>query len=188
MRRDLLVEHDIVEPEHDIVGGEKLAVGPSHALAQGEGELSRVCVRFPGLGYVGDQAIPIWRPDDQVFVAHEGVEAGRPRTEQGMAHRAAILTNGLQRFEDFRIGGQTLIQGRQFAGSHHLLPLRGLVHADPGFRYRCRLGRFSRRFGGFSRRFGGFSRRLRDFGSWRGGCTPTGSHEHRDQQQCGENH
>ena len=45
-----LFEVDVLEPEHEVVGGERRAVGPLHALAQEEREDLAVVADLPALG------------------------------------------------------------------------------------------------------------------------------------------
>src|SRR5207302_400571 len=105
-----------VPPEEDVVGGERLAVGPLQPLPQRQGERGAVRIEFPLLGQTRLNGV-LWiaRPTQHrvVVLATVGMEVGRARP--GQTPRATVLADPLNRLDYLRAGRQALLNGRQFA-------------------------------------------------------------------------
>ena len=127
--------------EAEVLGGEWVAVGPLHPLAQVERE-GHVVVRqlvIPGLVRL-DGTVEVH--PQRVLAALGRVAAVDPGMGAGAEHvqRAAVGTDFLQGYQHVRLDGKTLFQRRQVARGHHgRQHRRFLVLAVPGHRgRRCR--------------------------------------------------
>ena len=100
----------------DVVGAERLAVGPLRALAQ----LDRPdLVVGRGLGRLGDLRLDlgaVGREAEQRVVDHAHVVVGVGRAEERAAPHAAILADLVDHRHDQRVLRQAGIDGRQLAG------------------------------------------------------------------------
>ena len=126
----VLVPVDVLEPEHEVVGGERLAVAPLHARGAGAGRASgrrpasrspwrcsgRPCRRCSPrtAGGRGRRAAAIAVP-----------EVGR--TGEAAAPGAAVLADLVERLDDQRVLPDALGDRRQLAGLDQLGQLRGLL-------------------------------------------------------------
>ena len=133
IRGELLVQDDVLVPELDVLGGERLAGGPLDALAQGHGEhlgVARQLVVGGDVGRLGRQvagdAVELLDADQQVGFAPV---AGAVAAHEGVA---AVLADLLVGHHHVRVGGQALLDRRQVAGGHHLGQHRRLAERGDG--------------------------------------------------------
>lgn len=110
-----------VDGEHDVGGGERLAVRPPHPRAQPEGELPGVRRHLERLGDVGDRLRPAGIPAQQGFVAHSTTEPGGVgRAEQRGPPRTSVASGALDRPDDERDLRNAVRERRQLS-LHDLL-------------------------------------------------------------------
>ena len=128
-RHEILVLIDILEPEHEVVGGEGLAVAPFHAAAQVEQPRAAAVLHLEALREVRHDLVARVIPEHQVIGARAAAEAvpeiGRAR-ETGAPH-ATILTDLVQRLDHQGILADALGDGRQLARLHQRRQLRRLL-------------------------------------------------------------
>ena len=109
------VECEVVVPEDHVVRGERRAVGPLVALAQGEGEHGEVVVPLPALRDVGHDGREVVGHAHQVHVAHrqEVRRARLGRVRQHVQHPAVAADPVVGR-HDQRLFGEALGHRRKF--------------------------------------------------------------------------
>ena len=126
----------LLVPEHDVVGAERLAVRPLHALAQKHLPLGEVVVGLPALGDVGDDLGAVGRIAHQGIVDDARVVVVIRGAEEAAAQGAAVGADRLDHLLDQRLLGQALVHRRQIAGldhrgQHRRLVVLGLRHGGP---------------------------------------------------------
>src|SRR6185436_1417297 len=127
-RHDLLVRVDLLEPEHEIVGGERRPVAPLHAPAQLQGRDLTVRADLPA-------ARDVWHDlGARVVPEQELVVLGRPvavrrveRTRESPPPGAAVLADLAQWLDDERILTDALLHRRELARLHQGRQLRRLL-------------------------------------------------------------
>ena len=125
---DLLVRVDVLEPEHEVVGGERGAVAPLHAAAQVHRGDFAVGADLPAAGDVGHESGARVVEEEQLVVLGGAVAVGgveRPR--EAAPPGPAVLADLAQRLDDERVLADALLYGRELAGFHQLGELRGLL-------------------------------------------------------------
>ena len=116
-RHQLLVAQEVLVPEGEVVGGERVAVAPAQSGAQVHGELREVVVPVPAGGGVGGDRLQA-RVHHQQRLGARGprLGAGGDRAERTVAQAAAVGADALQRHDHHRVGRHALLEGRQLAG------------------------------------------------------------------------
>ena len=127
-RNDLGIAVDVLEPEDEIVGGERRAVGPFHALAQMQRVGLAVVAEVVALGDAGHDLAAVRAPVQRLVgrldaVAVLAIRGAGERAPPG----AAVFADLVQRLPDHRFGRNALLDRRQFAGFHQLRQHRRLV-------------------------------------------------------------
>src|SRR5262249_49931459 len=131
-----LVSVDVLEPEDEVVGGERLAVAPLHAAAQVHEPGASAVLHLEAPGEVRQGLVARVVPEHQMVrprAAAEPVPEVRRAREAG-APRAAVLADLLQRFDDQRILADSLGHRRQLARLDELGELRRLLERLGGLR------------------------------------------------------
>ncbi len=104
-RREVVVAHEVVEPEDDVVGRERLAVGPLHAVAQVHGDGATVFGELPVADHVrNDQiggAVPACREVVRGVAVHS--QLALRRDPEGPA--PAVLAHLLDGLDHHRLRG-----------------------------------------------------------------------------------
>ena len=127
---DVLVEIDVVVPEHEIVRGERRAVGPLGALAQVDRRRLAVVADLPVAGEAGDDL------GARVIEGQDLVERNDPvavlvvgRSGERSAPVAAVFADFAQRLHDEKLRrlGQALVDRGQLSGLHLLGENRSLL-------------------------------------------------------------
>ncbi len=125
---EVLVAIDVLEPEHEVVGGEWLAVAPLHAAAQVQEPRAPAVLHLEAPGEVRHGLVARVVPEHQVVrprAAPEAVpEVGRPR--EAAAPRAAVPTDLVERLDDQRVLPDALGHRRELARFDQLRQLRRL--------------------------------------------------------------
>ena len=109
-RRPFLVHPQIVEAEHEVVAGERLAVGPANALAQPQRNHAPVVAHLPGFGEVRQEAAHVRGDGERRFRGHELRQIG-----EHDSRRPAVATNAFVGNHDDWIIGKPLGDQRQRA-------------------------------------------------------------------------
>ena len=112
----LRIEDEVLDVEKNVVGGERLAVRPLHALAQVEGEHLAARIDLVALGDVRDDFGVLRVPANQPLSADHAkdvVVVGA--AAQAEAELAAILADALERLHDFGFISNPLFNRRQLA-------------------------------------------------------------------------
>ncbi len=126
---EVLVPIDVLEPEHEVIRGERLAVAPVHPPAQMQDERLAAILHLIGLGDVGGDPVARVVPEQQVVGARAAAipvpEVGRPR--EAAAPRPAVLADLVQRLDDKRVLPDAVRHRRQLARLDHLRQLGGLT-------------------------------------------------------------
>ena len=122
----VLVPVDVLEPEHEVVGGEGLAVAPLHAAPQVHDPRAAAVLHLEALGDIRHDLVAGVVPEHQMVGARAAAEAvpevGRPG--EAAAPDAAVLADLVQRLDDQRVLADALGHRRQLAGLHLLRELR----------------------------------------------------------------
>ena len=130
----LEIEHLPFPPEQDVVGGERMAVGPAQALAQGKGPHTLVGRHGPGLREVRHDRVTLRRPADE-----RGV--GEPRVEDALdvlgaggepVPGAAVAAQALDTLEHDRLRAGAFGDRREFSRADQFVQDRGLRLRPPG--------------------------------------------------------
>ena len=109
----------ILEREHHVVGGERVAVGPLRAFAQGDGQAQEIGPQLEALGQIGHHRSVL--PDVAEVAAALGLLLQRvPRLGAGHEHvdRVAVGANRLDRLHHRRFHRQPVSYRRQRARRH----------------------------------------------------------------------
>ena len=116
-RHEILVPVDVLEPEHEIIGGEGLAVAPLHAPAQVHEPRLAAVLHLETLREVRHDLVARVVPEHQMIRARAAAEAVPEvrRTGEAGAPHPAVLADLLQRLDDQRILADTLGDRWQFA-------------------------------------------------------------------------
>src|SRR5690606_7463633 len=123
-----LVQEDVLVPEHDVVGCERLAIRPLRALAEVEHELRRVLVDLVRLGEVGDDTGPVHVPVDEVLVRHGAYQPwGVCAANEAHPPGAAVLADPVDWLDDPGRDWQPLHYGWNLARRYALGQLRRFV-------------------------------------------------------------
>ena len=133
----VLVLVHVLVPEHEIIGGERRAVGPFHALAQEQRGAAAVGAGLPALGDAGRDIGARHVPEQQlVGGAHAIAVLAVAGAEKTAPPGAAIFADAAQRLDHHRLLRDALVHRRQFAGldefgqrrrlAELLRPLRGI--------------------------------------------------------------
>ena len=139
-RHQLIVRIDVLEPEHEILRGQRLPIAPAQAAPQIDGGNLAVVAQGPGFRDVRRDAVACPIPCKQ------GIRPGHrtPRVPgiagagKALAPGATVLADLVQRLDDQRVGANPVGQFWQRAGGdprrHHrsllelLGPLGGIKH------------------------------------------------------------
>ena len=129
-RCQVFVQVNVVVPEHEIVGGERLAIRPPGALAQIDRRRPAIIADLPvaretgddlGAGVIEGQDL-VERIDPVAVLVIGG-------TGERTAPVAAVLTDFMQRLDDeeLRRIGQSLVDGGELARLHQRVERRGFL-------------------------------------------------------------
>ena len=160
--RVLFVEPHILPQEENVLGSERFAVGPFHALAQIDRELGGVTVPFEALRQVrfpaarrqsGAESVQVGGDVDKTAVDDVAGCGAVGLVEGEAANRFAVSSDFMDGGDDARVDRQAIIDRWQVTGIHHcfehwrfVVLRRGLCSRRLGFcgRFRGRLigGRF----------------------------------------------
>ena len=94
-RRDIRIQPHMVQPEHEIIGGQRCAIGPLDARAQADSRDSAVFANAPGFGQVGQDVAQVRRDRQRMFPVEE-----LPGVPERDARRAAVLADCPVRLDD----------------------------------------------------------------------------------------
>ncbi len=126
-RVDVLVEVDIVVPEHEIVGGERRAVGPLGALAQVDRRRLAVVADLPVAGEAGDDlAARVVEGQDLVERVDPVAVLVVGRSGECPSPVAAVLADLAQGLDDEKLRrlGQPLVDRGQLSGFNQRVEAR----------------------------------------------------------------
>ena len=119
---DIRIEDHVVVPEHHVFGGERLAVRPFVAFAQGDGQFGVIVVPGPGLGDVRHHGLQVVGVADEIDMANRQQVGGSGFSALGQAgDDAAIGADGVVRRNHKRLGRQTLGHGGEVAIAQNAL-------------------------------------------------------------------
>ena len=120
-RHEVLVAVDVLVPEHEIVGGKGLAIRPFVSLAQVQHQRSVAVGQLPGFGHGRDLLGAGVVPEQDLVHRHPAVTVlVVGGASEGAMQRATIFADLAQRFDDQRLFGHALLDGRELALLHEL--------------------------------------------------------------------
>ena len=172
----LLVQVHVLVPEHDVVGGKGLPIGPLHAFAQFDDDGLTAVLDIPALRHVGHHRLDLRIPVEQVVMVVAFHVLLVTRAGERHAPVATVGADFVGRLQHERLLWQSLLDGRQRARLDLLGEQRRFLEAfgHPGCiehhlrqiaAARRRLGRWA----GWRRRCRRLRRRLGSAG-WRRRC------------------
>src|SRR5215470_5031855 len=99
-RRQLIILMDVLIPEHEIIGGEGMTIGPLHALTQEHGKGAAIVGDVPAFGDIGGDFIAGIVPEqDFVMPATAIAVPVIGRTAEATAPRAAVFADLVHRLD-----------------------------------------------------------------------------------------
>ena len=120
-RHDLLVAVDVLEPEDEVVGGERRAVRPLHALAQEQRVGLAVVAELVALGHAGHDLAAVRAPEQQLVGRLDAVAvlavAGPVKARRQVPPYLPISFSGCHTIGS---AGNALLDRRQLAGLDQL--------------------------------------------------------------------
>ena len=146
--RQLRVPQHVLVPEHNVVGGERVAVGPAHAAPQPEGKGAPAVADLPIARQVGAEFRSHRVPAKEPVIGHAGVEyPDILRAGSVPLQGPAIGPVPFRRHDDERILREPLLHRREAAVRHPRIPVGRLLKLAPPFSrpFRHPVERFGRK-------------------------------------------
>ena len=114
---EILVLVHVLVPEHEVVGRERRAIGPFHALAQEQCGAAAVGTGLPALRHPGRDLRAVDVPEQQlVGGAHAVAVLAVAGPEEAAPPGAAVFADAAQRLDHHRLLRHALLDRRQLAG------------------------------------------------------------------------
>ncbi len=129
-RHQLLVQVDVLVPEDEVVGGERLPVAPPHPAAQQHGGDLTVRAHLPAPRDVGDHlGAGVVVVEELVVLGHPVPVRGVEGPSEAAPPRATVLPDLAQRLDHERVLADPFLDRRELAGLHQLRERGGLLEA-----------------------------------------------------------